>query len=137
MGAAEYEWGALPQSLKRICKNFNSFIIFPTDIYDHKGNKLMLFIERDKVKEYDEELKAYLSGKRHLKAWINIEDHISGMTGFGLRKRPIEEKDGNDIWWDIVNDVWFTFIPEEIENIKQAILNTRNKKKEEKNEGWY
>jgi hypothetical protein len=133
MGSAEYEFGALPNSLKRICKNFRFFSVFSIDkIKDSKGNSLVLFIQEGKQDEYIKEIEAFLRGERHLKEHIDLEYHIKGKD---WRGKPLEEI--NDIWWDIVNDAWFTFIPGEINLVKMSIFNTIEKKKLEGKTEWY
>lgn len=135
MGSAEFEWGALPKSLKRICLNFENFLTYETEIKDHKGNPLFLFIEQHKVNDYINEINEYLKGNRNLKEYIELEQFVSG-KGFG--GKPIEQNEfACQIWWDINNDVWFTFLPGEIQKIKDSILATREKKRVEKEEGWY
>ncbi len=137
MGSAEYEFGSLPKSLKRICKNIDDFVIYTSEkIKDYKGNPLQFFIKKDIIDEYMKEIDEYLEGRRHLKESIGLKYYITGKSFGG---QPIDQSAYQipDIWWDIDNDVWFTFIPKEIENIKTSIQIVRDNKKNENKEGWY
>ena len=136
MGSAEYEFGSLPKSLKRICKELDKFVIHTSEIKDHKGNSLKFFIEESKIADYMQEISSYLNGKRRLKEYIHLKEIMGGVDWSG---KPLDQSKHlmEDIWWDIDNDVWFTFTQYEIENIKSSIAIVKDKKKSENQEGWY
>jgi len=132
MGSAEYEFGALPKSLKRICREVENFKIVTFPVKDFKGRNLQAFIHNDIKDTYVNEIVEFLDNKRHLKERIDLEYLIKGTDWMG---RPIE--DCNDqLFWDIDNDVWFSFIPGEMKNVESAILNVIIKKQSEGITDW-
>lgn len=109
MGAAEFEWGALPKSLNRINEQLSfqedgkldlsrSYGMFP---FDHNGKSLMLFCKH----EDEEEVKSYL---------IQIAKYERRCKEFTLLDEALgysHSKSGLNInfWWDIDND-WFCWV---------------------------
>ncbi len=61
------------------------------------------------------------------------------MEGKDWRGNTIDADSWNrtDAWWDIDNDVMFTFGKNNAKKILKALRLTRDKKKSEQAEGWY
>lgn len=125
MGAAEFEWGALPQSLKRICKEIEKYKISETSVKNYYDEKVLYLLHHEDIssREYEKFIYEDIAGKLRLKEWTNLKRHITNKNDESFEKYL---KDYN-IWWDIDNDVWFTFGKEEIERIKNSIINVRDK----------
>lgn len=109
MGSAEFEWGSLPKSLRRMTINKDFYKVFVFNQYkDENGNSLKVYaphvffkniqniVDRLAVNGYG--LQEYCSLHRHIqKEEKNEED-----TYFGY-------KDDRDFWWDIENDFFMFF----------------------------
>lgn len=114
MGAAEFEFGALPQSLKRIAKNLEEYKAFPTRYVSHKKEKLFIFCKENDLSFVREMIKRMRKNNQHLKIGITF-------------KRNFEEESrfiGN-FWWDIDNDFFFFFGENQVEKVKTAMKNLR------------
>lgn len=136
MGSAEFEWGALPKSLKRICKNIDEFIITESSIKNYEQKFLFLLHNKnDSPVEYEKYLLEDIAGKLRLKEWTNLHTHITGVM-FNDKPIPDHVKELN-IWWDLDNDIWFTFGKEQMLRIKNAIQNVKKKKMEDGDVEWY
>lgn len=106
MGAAEYEFGALPQSLKRMreSKQIHSFFE-----YKFKGTKKSVFVLAPiSLKDSNEGFEAMADilenlakNKYRLKCPIRLKDYITP------DKSSKWFSDGPDFYWDIENDFMF------------------------------
>jgi len=92
MGSAEFEFGALPQSLKRIRENIDNYIY--TD-YPISKKKIRVFCNKDESIDVVAALERLSKKEIKLKEWIDFSDWLSG------------NKHWNDFWWDIDNDFMF------------------------------
>lgn len=136
MGSSEFEFGALPKSLKRIAKGFDELALnIYSSLKNHKGQKLTI-IAKKSVSEYyySHYMVDLASGKMRLKEQSRFNQAISGKD---WRGKQIDDYFKVDAWWDIDNDVIFTFGKKNAKKILKAIENTRNKKKSEGVDGWY
>lgn len=103
MGSAEFEFGALPQSLKRIRGSISNYCISTLEINSKKisvfySNKLI-----KNAKELSEILDGLASNKFRLKEYCDFRHYIY-FAPHMLK---------NDFWWDIENDFMFwVFNPE-------------------------
>jgi hypothetical protein len=132
MGSAEFEWGALPDSLKRMTKTINDFNIFITsNILDISNGRLVLIAHTD---EYAALFPDIISGTIRLKESSKIKESMTGRYGSG---RPIDPLDKTDAWWDIENDVMFCFGKSRAEQIFKAIRRTREKKVLADEKDWF
>lgn len=126
MGSAEFEWGSLPKSLRRMTINKDFYKVFVFNQYkDENGNSLKVYaphvffkniqniVDRLAVNGYG--LQEYCSLHRHIqKEEKNEED-----TFFGY-------KDDRDFWWDIENDFFMFF--EHTDKVLQAMDALRKRK---------
>lgn len=135
MGSAEYEFGALPKSLKQICKNFNEFRIVQIKEIQNIQDKCLYMLTNlndEQIKEYVKYIQKIIEGKHRLKEWININKHmVKSTTKNEYFGRP------EDAWWDIDNHLMFCFVQASIEKIKKAIEATIEKKRSENQTEWY
>lgn len=102
MGAAEYEFGAIPKSLDRIRESLSKYV---KTQYKFKGTEIELtvFCKSDDVQYIEDFLEGLASRKYHTKCYSNIPELINPDP-----KWPINTK----FWWDIEND-WMYWIPTE------------------------
>ena len=109
MGSAEFEWGTLPRSLRRMTINKDFYKVFVFNQYkDENGNSLKVYaphvffknvqsiVDRLAVNGYG--LQEYCSLHRH----IQSEDKDDKDRYFGY-------KDHSNFWWDIENDFFIFF----------------------------
>ena len=95
MGSAEFEWGALPKSLKRIRENLEQYVY--VDI--HIKNKVITVLCKES-QQFD--MKLYLlklsKGEPRLKEFSAFDSYINDKGYY---------KDRFDFWWDIGNHLMF------------------------------
>jgi hypothetical protein len=139
MGSSEFEWGALPESLKRVCKNIKAYeIVVINDVKDYRGFPLCLVCTKERAAVYEAILREWAKAaneyKFGLKETISFTNAISGKSFDG---KPIKDSYNKiDAWWDILNDVFFTFgVMSEV--LLQALRNVQAKKKAAGDKGWY
>ena len=126
MGSAEFEWGSLPKSLRRMTINKEFYKVFVFNQYkDENGNSLKVYapdvffknvqniVDRLVVNGYG--LQEYCSLHRH----IQQEEKNEEDTYFGY-------KDDRDFWWDIENDFFMFF--EHTDKVLQAMDALRKRK---------
>lgn len=103
MGSAEFEFGALPESLKEICKNLSDYKKFPTPY--KKGEETLYIICTDIVSA-KENLDEVISGKQ-----LKERSYLDVL--FGNADSVFAPKDiRNDFWWDLGNH-WMCVIGKE------------------------
>ena len=105
MGSAEFEFGALPKSLKRVRENIGEYIQFQYSFNKFPSKVVTVFCKKDQEKEIPQILENLIEGKIRLKGFCDLKDWVNpGNFSF---KYP------NDFWWDIDNDFFFwKFTPE-------------------------
>ena len=111
MGSAEFEYGALPKSFRRIEAQFLLYKkITVKEVTACLGDSdrtftLRLFANFDTPDDeviYVRELLETLRGQRRLKESLRIEMDKSGVV-------VLDPQTYADFWWDIRNDVFFSF----------------------------
>jgi|WetSurMetagenome_2_1015567.scaffolds.fasta_scaffold80519_3 hypothetical protein len=106
MGAAEFEWGALPKSLYRILKNIQQYTFCEIDIKDFKGNNMKIFCKKEDIDEASINALYLAEGKLH--------PYISGLSK-------------KNFWWDIQNDFMIMFGEDSVEKLNIALENMLQK----------
>lgn len=112
MGNAHFEFGALPRSLRRIQAQFGLYQLYKVEdlsvAIDRQVFVLRVFANFDT----DAQRLQYQSWLQDLAAdKVRMEEY----SGFEKRMRPpnfpiiAANSSGFDVWWDIVNDVFFSF----------------------------
>lgn len=138
MGSAEFEFGALPKSLKRMTSSADKLSVYEF-IHCVSGTtkKPLYVISVGEVHDdYLEHILLMSKGELRLKECSHFDDAIKGVNFHG---EPITKNswDHCDVWWDIENDIMFAFGDVEIKRVLDSLMATRDKKKVEKTEGWY
>jgi hypothetical protein len=119
MGAAEYEWGALPNSLERLRNKINEYTYLDIII---NGKTISVFCNNNQkpdVKLYLEEL---ANGEMHIKACSCFDQYVkpSKHDLTWQAKNPLNI----NFWWDIQNDLMFWPKNEEFELKFKTIIAT-------------
>lgn len=110
MGASEYEWGALPNSLKRIRKNINEYTYLDISVFKKNISVFCNNIQKSEVQEY---LKELALGKMHTKMASYFNNYVkpSKYELENQKKYPLT----TNFWWDIENDLMFWVKNQEFE----------------------
>jgi hypothetical protein len=135
MGSSEFEWGALPKSLKRFTKNFDNLVIHKVDVKNFKDEPLFLIDLSEMVEQYP--IQDLIDGKFNLHERLNFDYAWKGEGGYGNHKKPFDPIRHPSAWWDIDNDVMFTFKKLHINKLLAAIGEVLKKKKLEGEKEWY
>lgn len=94
MGSAEFEFGALPQSLKRIRNKISDYRQYEFIL---NGKKVNVFCDSKNYTEIYNMIKGLADNKYHLKEYCDFRHFIY----FALHMLK------SDFWWDIENDYMF------------------------------
>jgi hypothetical protein len=126
MGAAQFEYGALPKSLRRIEAQFMLYkkVVAKNIVANIRGREFDLrvlanFDSPEREAEYLTQLREVIEGQRY------IEERL----GMDTRGGKLSVTDRTDFWWDITNDVFFSFDKQfmsRIQNHLQASFSAMN-----------
>lgn len=135
MGSAEFEFGALPASLKEMCRDLESLSIHMlNDVVNVDGKRLCLICKESDVEEYSKFIPKLIERKLRLKEASYLDQEHTGKDFAG---RPLSEYNRTDAWWDIDNHIMFTYGKDNARKILNAISALRDKKKAAGERGWY
>lgn len=112
MGYAEFEFGALPESLASIRSCINEYIYLDVPIKDKVITVFCKDSQKTDVKTYLEEL---AEDKMRLKSYSEFNSYINGDKFLPSR---------TDFWWDIENNLMFWRKNVEFETNFKAIIAT-------------
>jgi hypothetical protein len=96
MGSAEFEFGALPESLKRVRSNINDYVSFQYSFNNYPTKIVSVFCKKEQEHFVCDVLEGLIERKYRLKEHCDLINFIES-------KETIFT---NDFWWDIEND-WF------------------------------
>lgn len=100
MGASEYEWGAIPDSLKRIRTDLPdyTYMDLPMD-----GKVITVFCKASVRQDVPDMLDKLASGEMHCKCYTDFDNFLrpSKHQKEWQAKRPLR----TSFWWDIENDL--------------------------------
>lgn len=134
MGSAEFEFGALPKSLKQMTSVVDDIEVFGMKQYKaFDGKMICLICTKEQFEIYKEFIPGLIDDKYRLKEWTKLRDRIQGEM-FGS---PLREDQLKMAWWDIDFNVMFCMGKEEARKILKSIKVVRDRKKKSKEEGWY
>jgi len=117
MGSSEFEWGALPNSLKRIREKLNEYTYFNYSFKGHPDKTVTIFCKKDQVNDIPQilELLAHKNRLVNLKERCDLRDWVRPEDCFSPYNR-------NSHWWDIEHDWMFWKKNDEFEtNFKEKI----------------
>jgi hypothetical protein len=95
MGSSEFEWGALPKSLKAMTSNWKDYIHFQVDsIRDNDGNYLQVLCNKTQAEEIkDVIIKLFDKGCQiRLKEWSGMDAYLNPRSEDDLK---------TNFWWDV------------------------------------
>jgi len=109
MGSAEFEWGSLPRSLRRMTINKDFYKVFVFNQYkDEHGNPLKVYAPQVFFKNVQNIVDRLAVDGYGLQEYCSLHKHI--------QKKDEQEsdshfnfKDNNNFWWDIENDFFMFF----------------------------
>lgn len=105
MGAAEFEWGAIPKAYRRILGQFDKYKLHVTDLVTIGGVPFCLYCQSDCYDLILSAIKSYLNGDFHTKEWTNIKGHFTPInpddSDWEKDQRKHEFK--TNFWWCIDN----------------------------------
>lgn len=116
MGSAEFEWGALPKSLKRIREIGGEYEV--AELTLSNGKIVQAFRLSAVAEEINEFILGLANNKYHLKEFSDFDTWISDNPRW---------QNQTDFWWDIENDYMFwkkdeIFLKKFIDAIKKINL---------------
>jgi rhodanese-related sulfurtransferase len=120
MGSSEFEWGALPTSLKRIRAEESeyTYLDIPIKGVDKKDKVITVFCKNSQKTEIGAYLERLATNSAQLKEYSDFNTYIN----------PSYSKNSTDFWWDIDNDIMFWKKNPEFEvKFKGLITKTNNK----------
>jgi hypothetical protein len=100
MGASEYEWGAIPESLARIRKNINDYTYLDIPI---KNLSVTVFCHNDNKSDVNKYLTELASGKMRTKNGNHFDWYVQNEK----KSDFTYVRDRVNFWWDIENDLMF------------------------------
>lgn len=113
MGSAEFEFGALPDSLRRVRANIGQYVIFQYSFKDSATKTVTVFCKRDEQIIIPGILESLANRSIRTKEHTNLPEYVNP-SRYGSREV--------DFWWDIDNDWFFWKMDEKFaEKFIQAI----------------
>ena len=137
MGSAEFEFGAIPKSFRRIMHDFDNYVYTSTGIYTKENNELILFSNQELSNEILEGLVSFINNPYHLKEYSELEKiPNSSIKDTGFKKLR------TNFWWCIeFNKDWMAFLNSNRALFEKGINNDYNnwwlQKSEEEREQEY
>lgn len=128
MGAAEFEFGALPEWQREMNRKLSQLVI---NVVEHGNQKLYFMCEERHVVEYSQILKDLIDGKIQTKMGVRLDARETRWTEpkkKGGRSNPIFNDPSMpyeyDCFWDITNGLVFARSVEILTNLKVTIPNS-------------
>lgn len=114
MGSAEFEFGALPKSLKRVRADIFKYVKFDYTFKNFPSKSVTVFCKKEQKEFMPEILEQLAENKIRLKEYCDLSRFIKDDAD--LR---------NDFWWDVDND-WFFWKTNPIfaKNFQEELENT-------------
>lgn len=97
MGSSEFEFGALPASLKRIRADIKNYTQFQYSFKKHHAKVVTVLCKKEEQEEVCNILEQISEQKIRLKEYCDLYDFINDNYTYHY----------NDFWWDIDNDFMF------------------------------
>ncbi len=134
MGSAEFEFGALPQSLKRITSNLDEYQSFKfcrhTDsgvskpVSDAAGRQLHFICTKEAAVDVGHYVDLLLGEGCRLKERSYLQERLRP-------KPPSYIREDLRVWWEIDNDYFITLGEVTTEHLMEALKNLRTRWKRE------
>ena len=111
MGAAEFEFGAIPKALRRMMYHYESYDFFKTGILNTQADELIVFCNKENAEEIIEAIREFIKNSWPLKEWTELEKIKNQNTRFNF-------------WWCIDTrqpSDWMAFFAPKKEMFAKAI----------------
>jgi hypothetical protein len=99
MGSSEFEWGALPHSLKRMGMTWSQYTWFPIeDIKDADGQALYVLCRKNQQAEITEAVRIIAAESYcafHTKEHVGLHEYITCKSTYAMK---------TNFWWDVTSD---------------------------------
>jgi hypothetical protein len=97
MGSSEFEWGALPKSLKRVRANLGEYVQFQYSFKNFPEKTVTVLCTKEQQGFVGDILEGLVERKFRLKEFCDLNGYVD----------PKENSyNKSDFWWDIEHD-WF------------------------------
>lgn len=117
MGSAEFEFGALPKSLKRVRENISDYVQFNYSFQDYTDKTITVLCKKEYEKYHVPAILEKLAIREiRLKHYIDLPEWLRGNETYHK----------TDFWWDIEND-WFFW--KQNDEFAVSFINSLNKTK--------
>jgi len=106
MGSAEFEFGAVPRSLRLIAEHSQDYHLVPVrDVTNQKGDILYIYcnLPFERVPEYVEIVKK-LRNTRDIRTKESTHFYFNALDEWYNK-----DNERTDFWWDLDNDIMFSF----------------------------
>jgi len=133
MGSAEFEFGALPSSLRDMQRHKNELKLKETSFKNLYGDTLvtLTYLDENDFEKWNGEFNEACAGKRSLKeslfmnAWINEIKAPATLKG-KRAKDYVEARNGwrPEFWWDLNNGVMASFDKKFMNVLKDVLENS-------------
>jgi hypothetical protein len=125
MGSAEFEFGALPKSLKRICRRLDEYHVYTlTEFKRPKTDEAVrVFCLPEQLNEITEGIRALLESEYPKMQMKERAEFYTNFHGTETNYSCV------DAWWEIDNDFFFAVGKQHMKNILKALKNTATKHK--------
>lgn len=126
MGSAEFEWGSLPRSLRRMTINKDFYKVFVFNQYkDENGNPLKAYAPQVFFKNVQSVVDRLAEHGYGLQEYCSLHNHIQ-RDEKEENESHFKFKDNRNFWWDIENDFFMFF--EHTDKILMAMDALRKRK---------
>jgi hypothetical protein len=102
MGAAEFEFGALPQSLREIASDLDSYVITPVEpkVIAYDGRRLYILSKQEHVDDIQKLIPGLKDGTTRLHELTYLKESLAKPGTIESLSRYVQF----DGWWDIDNN---------------------------------
>jgi hypothetical protein len=115
MGSSEFEWGALPSSLKRVRANLDNYVQFQYSFTKYPSKVVTVFCTKEQQEFIGDILEKLVLRQIMLKEYCDVNEYVNPNQDF-------KRFNTNDFWWDIDQDWFFwKFNPEFESKFKTAL----------------
>lgn len=117
MGSAEFEWGAIPRSYRKIMHDYTNYNYFNTGIFTPENDELIVFCNKDISNEIIDGLHFFVNNPYKLKEYSELDN---------IKTSKKDDESWNrrrtDFWWCIDFDVDFmAFLKSSMDKFEKGI----------------
>lgn len=110
MGSAEFEWVALPKSLKRIREYMGVYFQIELTLDGYEDKPIVVLCKESQKDDIPKVLQQLADQTVRLKEYCDLWDYLQGKENI------------SDFWWDIENDYFFWRSDEEFNETFSSLL---------------